>query len=89
MKLSVVVTQSERYINEFYARASSVARRLVGDEYEIVLINDGSPDNSLNRAIKLTEDDVRVSIVDLSRNFGHHKAMMTCLAHARGERFLD
>ncbi|KAB1083649.1 glycosyltransferase family 2 protein [Neorhizobium galegae] len=88
MKLSVVATlyQSERYINEFHARASTVARRLVGDEYEIVLINDGSPDDSLNRAIKLTEDDVHVSVVDLSRNFGHHKAMMTGLAHARGER---
>jgi putative glycosyltransferase len=63
-----------------------VARRLVGDEYEIVLINDGSPDDSLKLAIKLTEDDVHVSVVDLSRNFGHHKAMMTGLAHARGER---
>jgi glycosyltransferase involved in cell wall biosynthesis len=50
-----------------------------------VLVNDGSPDNSLDLAIKLTEQDSHVVVVDLSRNFGHHKAMMTGLAHAKGE----
>jgi len=87
MKLSIVATlyQSAPYINEFYARASAAAKELVGGEFEIVLVNDGSPDNSLDLAIKLTEQDSRVVVVDLSRNFGHHKAMMTGLAHAKGE----
>lgn len=57
----------------------------MGDDYEIVLVNDGSPDDSLGRAIRLTETDTHVVLVDLSRNFGHHKAMMTGLAHAKGE----
>jgi putative glycosyltransferase len=88
MKLSIVATlyQSAPYINEFHARASAVARQLVGNDYEIVLVNDGSPDNSLDMAIKLTEQDSHLVVVDLSRNFGHHKAMMTGLAHAKGER---
>lgn len=88
MKLSIVATlyQSAPYLNEFHERASATARRLVGDDYEIVLVNDGSPDNSLDLAIKLTEQDLRVVVVDLSRNFGHHKAMMTGLAHAKGGR---
>lgn len=88
MKLSIVATlyQSAPYIAEFHQRASAAARELVGDDYEIVLVNDGSPDISLDLAIKLTEDDAHVVVVDLSRNFGHHKAMMTGLAHARGER---
>jgi len=87
MKLSIVATlyQSAPYINEFYARASAAAKELVGGEFEIVLVNDGSPDNSLDLAIKLTEQDSRVVVVDLSRNFGHHKAMITGLAHAKGE----
>lgn len=87
MKLSIVATlyQSAPYIDEFHARATAVAQRLVGDDYEIILVNDGSPDDSLDVAIKLTENDIHVFIVDLSRNFGHHKAMMTGLAHARGE----
>ena len=87
MKLSIVATlyQSAAYINKFYERASASAKRMVGDDYEIVLVNDGSPDNSLDLAIRLTEQDSHVVVVDLSRNFGHHKAMMTGLAHAKGE----
>ncbi|MCI5114367.1 MAG: glycosyltransferase [Candidatus Electrothrix sp. AW1] len=88
MKLSIVATlyQSAAYINEFYERTSKVAQQLVGEDYEIVLVNDGSPDDSLNLAVQLTEQDHHVVVVDLSRNFGHHKAMMTGLAHAKGKQ---
>lgn len=88
MKLSIVATlyQSAPYIADFHARASAAAQALVGDDYEIVLVNDGSPDNSQDLARQLTEQDAHVVLVDLSRNFGHHKAMMTGLAHTRGER---
>ena len=87
MKLSIVATlyQSAFYINEFHERASSSAKHIAGDDYEIVLVNDGSSDNSLDLAISLTKQDSRVVVVDLSRNFGHHKAIMTGLAHAKGE----
>jgi putative glycosyltransferase len=50
-----------------------------------VLVNDGSPDDSLDVALALHRADPRVVIVDLARNFGHHKAMMTGLAHAAGD----
>jgi putative glycosyltransferase len=88
VKLSIVATlyQSAPYIVEFHQRASAAARQLVGDNYEIVLVNDGSPDNCLELAVQLSESDDHVVVVDLSRNFGHHKAMMTGLAHTKGER---
>ncbi len=88
MKLSIVATlyQSALYVAEFHQRAGAAASQLVGDDYEIVLVNDGSPDNSLDLAVQLAESDDHVVVVDLSRNFGHHKAMMTGLAHAKGER---
>jgi putative glycosyltransferase len=88
MKLSIVATlyQSELYVEEFVRRASASAKALATDDYEIVLVNDGSPDNSLDLAIRLSEQDLHVVVVDLSRNFGHHKAMMTGLEHAKGER---
>lgn len=87
MKLSIVATlyHSAEYIAEFHRRASAAAVALVGDDYEIVLVNDGSPDDSLDRAVALTERDPRVVVIDLSRNFGHHKAMMTGLASSVGE----
>lgn len=71
---------------EFYQRASDAAKEMVGDDYEIVLVNDGSPDNSLDLAIGLTEKDSHVVVVDLSRNFGHHKAMMAGIEHAKGKK---
>jgi putative glycosyltransferase len=88
VKLSIVATlyQSAPYIAEFHQRASAAARQLVGDDYEIVLVNDGSPDNSLDLAVQLTESDAHIVVVDLSRNFGHHKAILAGLAQARGER---
>lgn len=88
MKLSIVATlyQSAPYIAEFHQRASAAASQLVGNNYEIVLVNDGSTDNSLDLAVQLTDCDNHVVVVDLSRNFGHHKAMMTGLAYAKGEQ---
>lgn len=88
MKLSVVATlyHSAPHIAEFHRRAGAAARQFAGEDYEIILVNDGSPDDSLALAAQLTESDSHVVVVDLSRNFGHHKAMMTGLAQASGER---
>ena len=84
--LSIVATlyRSEQTIAEFCERARAAAAAAAGDDYEIVLVNDGSPDASLEIALSLHERDAHIRIVDLSRNFGHHKAMMTGLEHARG-----
>ena len=87
MKLSIVATlyQSSQYVLEFFTRASAVARKLVDDDYEIIFVNDGSTDRSLEVAIAITRSDPHVVVVDLSRNFGHHKAMMTGLKYACGD----
>jgi putative glycosyltransferase len=86
VKLSVVTTlyRSEPHVREFYARAVAAAALLTTD-VEVVFVNDGSPDASLAVAVELHGADPRVRVVDLSRNFGHHRAMMTGLAHARGD----
>lgn len=88
MSLSIVATlyRSAHYIDEFCSRAGAAARQIVGEDYEIVLVNDGSPDDSLEVAVRLHESNSHVIVVDLSRNFGHHRAMMTGLAHAKCER---
>jgi putative glycosyltransferase len=86
MDLSIVTTlyYSAPYLEEFYARACAAAQRVAAN-FEIILVNDGSPDDSLQTAISLQRKDKRVRVIDLSRNFGHHKAMMTGLAHTGGE----
>ena len=86
MRLSVVTSmyKSAPFVAEFCARAAAAASQLT-TEFEIVLVNDGSPDDSLRRALDVRRLDPRVRVIDLSRNFGHHKALMTGMARARGE----
>ncbi|MBA3656215.1 MAG: glycosyltransferase family 2 protein [Gemmatimonadaceae bacterium] len=87
MKLSIVTTMymSSAYIAEFHRRISAAARSIT-DDFEIVFVNDGSPDDSLKAAVAISGNDKAVRVVDLSRNFGHHRAMMAGLEHSRGER---
>lgn len=86
MKLSVVTTlyRSEPYIEEFARRVCAEAEKLT-DDYEIIMIDDGSPDKSLEVALNIQKSNPHLQIIELSRNFGHHKAMMTGLEHANGE----
>lgn len=86
IRLSVVTSmyRSAEFLEEFYTRTVK-AISAITSSYEIVLVNDGSPDDSLTVAQNLCERDPRVRVIDLSRNFGHHKALMTGLSRARGE----
>ena len=86
VRLSVVTSlyKSAEFIREFHQRASEAAAKLTPD-WEIIIVNDGSPDDSLQIAIELHRRDPRVRVIDLSRNFGHHKALMTGLANSRGD----
>jgi putative glycosyltransferase len=86
MKLSIVTTlyQSSRYLEEFHRRMTATASAIT-DDYELIFVNDGSPDDCLEVAKKLLAGDHHIVILDLSRNFGHHRAMMTGLERAEGE----
>lgn len=87
VELSVVTTLygSQPYLREFCDRVRAEAEKITRD-YEIILVNDGSPDDSLETALSLQQENPRITVVDLSRNFGQHKAMMAGLEHARGKR---
>jgi putative glycosyltransferase len=82
--LSIVATlyHSEPYVREFCDRAAASAQR-AGADYEIILVNDGSPDNALQVAKEYADSHERVTVVDLSRNFGHFKAMMAGLSYCQ------
>jgi putative glycosyltransferase len=71
-------------IEEFVRRVSVEAKKIT-DDYEIVMVDDGSQDKSLISALDIQKSDPHLYIIELSRNFGHHKAMMTGLEYARGE----
>jgi len=84
--LSIITTmyRSAPYLREFYERSLAAADTL-GLDCEFVFVDDGSPDNSLAIALSLRAGDPRVRVVQLSRNFGHHKAVMAGLMECRGD----
>lgn len=80
------VYQEEPGIEEFHRRLVDVLRSLSPSfETEVVYVNDGSTDRSLELLCKFAEEDDRVRVVDLSRNFGHQVALSSGIDHARGD----
>jgi dolichol-phosphate mannosyltransferase len=84
--LSVVVPifNEEQCVDELTRRLTEV---LEGMEvpYEVILVNDGSRDRSLERMVELHQRDPRLKVVNLSRNFGHQLAVTAGLDHSVGE----
>ena len=82
--LSVVapVYNEEELVDVFYERATAA---LKGINYELIIVNDGSSDSTPARLDTLADNDERLRIVHLSRNFGHQAALTAGLEHARGD----
>jgi putative glycosyltransferase len=87
VRLSIVtsVYRSEGHLEEFHRRMTAAAER-VTDDLEIVYVNDGSPDRSVEVCRRLLAGDARVAVVDLAHNVGQHEALLAGLAHADGDR---
>jgi len=85
--VSIVATmyRSAQYVEPFYRRCLAALNELNITDYEFVLVDDGSPDDSLAHAVGLSKLDGNVKVVELSRNFGHHKAMVSGLEQASGD----
>ncbi len=87
VELSVVTMlyRSEAHIEEFYRRMRAAAESLTPD-FELVFVDDGSPDASADAVRRLLGKDPRLVLVELSRNFGHHPAALAGLHQSRGRR---
>jgi len=72
---------------DLLARLGAVCHAVAGEDYEIILVDDGSTDGTL-AAIERAASDPHVLGVILSRNFGHQRALSAGLAQARGARIL-
>ncbi len=84
--LSVVIPayNEQRVLLEFHKRISKVLESMQL-EAELIFVNDGSTDDTLKIMRELRKSDQRISILDLSRNFGKETAMTAGLDHARGD----
>ena len=74
------------FLEELHRRTSAACRASVGADYEIVLVNDGSRDQTWIRMVLLAERDPHVVAVNLSRNYGHQLALSAGLSVCGGAR---
>jgi len=84
--LSLVVPcfNEEAAVPMFYAEAVKICAP-INEQFEIIFVDDGSQDNTLNILRKLANQDKRVHYISFSRNFGKEAAMLAGLQAARGE----
>lgn len=83
-KLTIIVPafNEEKNVHPFYIETIKYLNN-PNYEYEILYVNDGSKDQTLNEIKKLRELDKRVSFISLSRNFGKESAMHAGLEHSK------
>lgn len=85
-KISIVVPvyHGELMIDELITRLRKILMQIEND-FEIILVNDASPDSSWNRIVQHCTIDERVKGINLSRNFGQHYAITAGLQYTQGE----
>lgn len=86
-KITILVPayNEEEALPLLYERVSKIMNDMKDYEFELLFVNDGSKDNTLNEIKKLREQDKRVSYVDFSRNFGKEIGMIAGLDYATGD----
>ncbi len=86
--ISVVVSvyNEELVLREFYQETGKILKTLPENwDYELIFVNDGSRDTSIQILRELADQDARVKVVNFSRNFGHEAAMIAGIDHASGD----
>ena len=86
IKVSIVspVYRGEKMVNEL-VRRNVAALNAITDDYEIILVNDASPDESWKAIEQECKKNPKVKGLNLSRNFGQHYAITAGLSYAQGE----
>lgn len=86
MEISLVIPiyNEEAVIPELIGRTVDSLNKITSD-FEIILVDDGSSDNSLDLLMSHREKDNRIKILQLSRNFGHQAAYTAGMSKAQGK----
>lgn len=83
VSLVVPVFNEQEVLGTFLEKTAAVMDA-TGLEYEYVFVNDGSTDGTLAALIEVSNENPRVRVIDLSRNFGKEAALTAGIDHARG-----
>jgi glycosyltransferase involved in cell wall biosynthesis len=83
--LLIPAYNEEEVIFQLYDRINSVINNIPNYQFELLFVNDGSRDQTLDILKRLQEDDNRISFIDLSRNYGKETAMIAGFDYAKGD----
>lgn len=81
----VPVYNSENSLKELYSRIKQVFEQTLQEEFELILVDDSSRDNSFSVMEQLHKQDSRVKIIQLARNFGQPSAILCGFSHVSGD----
>ena len=86
-KVSVVIPMyyEEEVANECYNKVSSILKNLENYDYEIIFVNDGSKDKTLEILEDVAKKDEKTKVISFSRNFGHQAAVTAGLKEVTGD----
>ena len=86
-KISLVVPMyyEEKVVQECYKRLTEVLSKIEKYDYEIIFINDGSKDKTLEILEEIAKKDFKVKILSFTRNFGHQAAVTAGLKYVSGD----
>jgi dolichol-phosphate mannosyltransferase len=84
LSLVIPIFNEEKLIDELVKRTISALESFIFD-YEVIFVDDGSTDDSLNRMLLWQQQNRKIKIISLSKNFGHQAAYTAGLEHAKGE----
>jgi dolichol-phosphate mannosyltransferase len=82
--LIIPIFNEEKLIDELVKRTISALESFITD-YEVIFVDDGSTDQSLNRILYWQQQNRKIKILSLSKNFGHQAAYTAGLEYAKGE----
>lgn len=85
VSLAIPVYNEEAVIPELLRRTATALDQIPGGPHEIVLVDDGSSDGTLELLEEAAEKDSRLVVIALSRNFGHQTALAAALDHVSGD----
>lgn len=77
--------RSENTLPHVVAEIEDTMKKLTQYEYEVILVNDSSPDNTFGVIRKLCGEKKYIRGINFARNFGQHAALMAGLRHAKGD----
>ena len=81
----VPVYNSEHTLHELYERVSKVFDETLHEDFEMILVDDGSKDHSYEVMEELHDKDNRVKIIQQARNFGQHPALLCGFKYVKGD----